>query len=77
MPLSRETLAQNLDRALAHRLTSLADRLSELTVVIKPVDWPAAALALRDDAGLRFDQLIDLCGVDYSEYGGGAWEGRR
>jgi NADH-quinone oxidoreductase subunit C len=32
---------------------------------------------LRDNAALGFDQLIDLCGVDYSTYGEGAWEGQR
>jgi NADH-quinone oxidoreductase subunit C len=33
--------------------------------------------ALRDHAELRFDELIDLCGVDYSAYGDGAWDGLR
>ena len=32
---------------------------------------------LRDRAELRFEQLIDLCGVDYSSYGDGAWDGPR
>jgi len=32
---------------------------------------------LRNHAELKFEQLIDLCGVDYSEYGDGTWEGRR
>ena len=32
---------------------------------------------LHDHADLRFEELIDLCGVDYSTYGDGAWEGPR
>ncbi|MGC7407095.1 NADH-quinone oxidoreductase subunit C, partial [Pandoraea pneumonica] len=32
---------------------------------------------LRDDASLKFEQLIDLCGVDYADYGDGAWNGPR
>ena len=32
---------------------------------------------LRDRAVLRFEMLIDVCGVDYSTFGEGAWEGRR
>jgi NADH-quinone oxidoreductase subunit C len=34
-------------------------------------------MLLRDAAGCKFEQLIDLCGVDYSEYGEGRWDGAR
>ena len=37
----------------------------------------AAARTLRDSAGLRFDQMIDLCGMDYRTYGDGRWDGLR
>jgi NADH-quinone oxidoreductase subunit C len=33
--------------------------------------------SLRDHASLRFEQLLDLCGVDYESYGDGAWGGAR
>lgn len=33
--------------------------------------------SLRDHASLRFEQLLDLCGVDYESYGDGAWHGAR
>ncbi len=39
--------------------------------------WVDAARKLRDTADLRFEQLIDLCGVDYQTYGEGRWEGQR
>lgn len=40
----------------------------ELTVEVAPENIKAALTALRDSEHTRFDQLIDLCGVDYSEY---------
>ncbi|WP_426190879.1 NADH-quinone oxidoreductase subunit C [Massilia sp. DWR3-1-1] len=51
--------------------------LGEVTVVLKAADYLAAMLTLRDDPTLQFEQLLDLCGVDYSTYGEGAWDGLR
>ena len=51
--------------------------LGEVTVVVKATDYPAMMLMLRDHPLLRFEQLLDLCGVDYSTYGEGTWEGAR
>jgi len=51
--------------------------LGEVTVVVKAADYAATMLTLRDEPTLRFDQLIDLCGVDYSTYGEGTWDGPR
>ncbi len=48
-----------------------------MTVVIRGRDQLQVARALRDDADLAFEQLIDLAGVDYSTYGDGAWDGPR
>ena len=45
------------------------ERLGELTLEVKAAEYRAVAQTLRDQAELRFDQLIDLCGVDYSTYG--------
>jgi NADH-quinone oxidoreductase subunit C len=44
---------------------------------VAAADYPQAVLRLRDDPRLQFEQLIDLCGVDYSEYQNRAWEGQR
>ena len=46
------------------------ERLGELTLEVPPAEYHATCLKLRDSAGLRFEQVIDLCGVDYSTYGG-------
>jgi NADH-quinone oxidoreductase subunit C len=72
-----EQLKNNLEAALGGRIVSLTQALGEITVVVNPADYVAAAQTLRDDPGLAFGQLMDLCGVDYSAYGNGEWQGRR
>jgi len=72
-----EKLKNNLEAGIGSRIVSLTQALGEITVVVKAADYAAAARTLRDDPGLAFAQLMDLCGVDYSAYGDGAWEGRR
>ena len=71
-----EQLNAELSRVLGDRLVSVTAALGELTAVVRAQDVVAVATALRDDPMLRFNQLIDLCGVDYSAYGGN-WEGQR
>jgi NADH-quinone oxidoreductase subunit C len=72
---------QALKETLASTLGTLAKsmdlKLGELTVVVGAADYLKAARALRDSPGCKFEQLVDLCGVDYSEYGMGGWEGPR
>ena len=46
-------------------------------MVVKAADWLGVAQTLRDHPELRFEEAMDLCGVDYSAYGDGAWEGPR
>jgi NADH-quinone oxidoreductase subunit C len=60
---------QRLFDALTREGFSPVERLGELTIVVKADDYKAAALKLRDHPDLRFEQLVDLCGVDYSTYG--------
>ena len=69
----KETLAATLgDRA---KRVDLA--LSELTVVVSPADYLSVATTLRDAPGCQFEQLMDLCGIDYSDYRQGGWDGPR
>ncbi|WP_176055188.1 NADH-quinone oxidoreductase subunit C [Paraburkholderia caribensis] len=72
-----ETLKANLEAAFGGRLTSITESTGELTIVVKADDYLEVARRLRDDATLRFEQLIDLCGIDYQTYGEGAYEGPR
>ncbi|HEY0490295.1 MAG TPA: NADH-quinone oxidoreductase subunit C [Telluria sp.] len=71
-----ETLERALQTALGEGAV-ISSALGELTVVVKSADYLAAMLTLRDDPSLKFDQLLDLCGVDYSTYGEGTWDGLR
>jgi NADH-quinone oxidoreductase subunit C len=72
-----ETLKSNLETAFAGRLQSVTTALGELTIVVKADDYLDICQHLRDDPALRFEQLIDLCGVDYLTYAEGAYEGPR
>ena len=71
----------NLQAALvaalgAHIKTERRDR-GEITLTIAAAELATVALTLRDDATLKFEQLIDLCGVDYANYRNQPWEGPR
>jgi len=70
-------LKDALDSSLAGKIVSLAESLGELTLVVEARDYAATARSLRDDPAVRFEELIDLCGVDYSGFGEGRWKGRR
>jgi len=72
-----ETLKANLEAALGARVVSLTEAIGELTLVVKASDYLEVAKMLRDDPKLRFEQLIDLCGVDYQTFGDGAYDGPR
>jgi NADH-quinone oxidoreductase subunit C len=56
---------------LLQRVTSLPD---ELCYEVQPANIKALCLTLRDDADLRFEQLIDLAGIDYLDYGVSEWK---
>ncbi|WP_296223017.1 NADH-quinone oxidoreductase subunit C [Ralstonia sp. UBA689] len=71
------TLKSALEKALGNRIQSLTESVGELTLVVKAADYLEAMRTLRDDASLKFEQLMDLCGVDYADYGDGAWNGPR
>jgi NADH-quinone oxidoreductase subunit C len=58
-------------------LRSVTEAFGEITVVVDADRYIDVMRSLRDHADLRFEMLIDLCGVDYSSYGGAAWDGPR
>ncbi len=72
-----ESLINALQSALGEKIVSVNAALGEVTCVVKAEHLLAAGAILRDDAALKFEQLIDLCGVDYSDFGEGAWKGAR
>ncbi len=72
-----EALKDTIAATLGDKARSIVVRLGEVTVTVAPADYVEAARTLRDAPGCRFEQLMDLCGVDYSEYREGGWEGPR
>ena len=80
MSAKLDKLKQNLQYALGRRIASLVEARDELTLEVTAGDYLQVARILRDNADLHFEQMIDLCGVDYSAYGEGtsaAWQGQR
>ncbi|TDP74833.1 NADH-quinone oxidoreductase subunit C [Roseateles toxinivorans] len=72
-----DTLQQALQTLLGERIRSLTSALGELTLTVAAKDYTEVATTLRDHPELRFEQLIDLCGLDYSTYKDGLHEGPR
>ena len=77
MTTKLETLEAAVRNALGDDLQSLTVAFGEITIVVKASNYLSAMRVLRDHADTRFEELIDLCGVDYSTYGEGSWDGAR
>jgi NADH-quinone oxidoreductase subunit C len=77
MTTKLEQLHAVLRNELGGRVHELNTALSEVTLIVKAQDYLSVMRVLRDHADLRFEELIDLCGVDYSTYGEGSWDGSR
>ena len=77
MTTKLETLEAAVRNALGDDLQSLAVAFGEVTIIVKASNYLSAMRVLRDHADTRFEELIDLCGVDYSTYGDGIWDGAR
>ena len=76
MTTKLEVLELALKKALGEG-AAVTTALGEVTVAVNAADYLQAMQTLRDDPALRFEELIDLCGVDYSTYGEGSWDGLR
>ena len=72
-----EALVAALPEALGDKLGSVTTALGEVTAVVRADDLLATMRVLRDLPTLRFEEMVDLCGVDYSTYGGGNYSGPR
>ena len=76
-PVSMSQLGETIASVLGGKVKSVKSALGEVTAVVAATDYLAAAALLRDSAGCKFEQLIDLCGLDYSEYKDGQYDGLR
>lgn len=82
MPQTMEALSLSLETALGDALEESFVRLDELTLIVKTQHYLSAMRTLRDHPDGRFEQMIDLCGMDYSGYGDDgsgseSWDGAR
>ncbi|MDZ5456658.1 NADH-quinone oxidoreductase subunit C [Azohydromonas lata] len=77
MTTSLDNLQSALEAALGGRIKAFKRDRGEITITIPAADYADAMRLLRDDARLKFEQLIDLCGVDYSAYKDQPWDGLR
>jgi NADH-quinone oxidoreductase subunit C len=67
-----DSLKAELETGLSTSLVASHIAFNELTIEVAPSEWMSVAVKLRDEYG--FDELIDLCGVDYSAYRKETWE---
>ncbi len=74
---SAETILESVTRVLGDAVIDSAIVHGQPIVTIGAQAWVSAALTLRDQPGLAFEQLVDLCGMDYQTYGAGRWDGPR
>ena len=72
-----EQMQSQITDALGDAVVGFAQDLGELTVTVTASGYLPAMQALKAAPGCQFEQLIDLCGVDYSDYKEGTWEGAR
>ena len=75
--IQAEALKDAIVAALGDKIKTAVVALDEVTIEVAAADYLAAMQILRDAPTCRFEQLIDLCGVDYSTYGDGTWDGLR
>ena len=74
MSAAAERLAALVRDRLGSGARVASPRLGEVTVEVEPAALRETCIALRDADGLRFGQLVDLCGVDYLDYGRADWQ---
>ena len=72
-----DVLEAALTAVLGERVKTLVRDRGELTLTVSAANYIESALLLRDHAELKFEQNVDLCGVDYSSYKDRPWEGPR
>ncbi len=75
--VAAHTTQEAVQAALGAKIKRISNKLGEVTVVVSATDYHAACITLRDTPGCEFEQMLDLCGIDYSQYKDGAYDGPR
>lgn len=73
----KQDLANTLQARFGDSLSGCRVAVGEVTIQLPPEKLRDVCMALRDEPEFSFEQLIDLCGVDYLEYGETPWQGPR
>ena len=68
-----ETLAEEISARFAGKVVRVPSTCGELTFEVVPEAIVEVCTALRDEPQWSFEQLIDVCGVDYLQYGRTEW----
>jgi NADH-quinone oxidoreductase subunit C len=68
-----QQLSDDLQQAFSAKLKSNVVAHDEVTIELSSADLVEVCTQLRDQTPLGFEQLLDVCGVDYSEYGSSEW----
>jgi NADH-quinone oxidoreductase subunit C len=72
-PTRLERLRSTVEATLPGQLTAAENHVGEMTFEVRPAQLLAAAKALRDADGLKFEMCMDVCGVDYLQHGRAEW----
>ena len=72
-----QNLSSRVQQRLQGRIGVCTVALGELTIEVPKAHLLAVGRVLRDEPEFACEQLIDLCGLDYLEYGNGSWSGPR
>ena len=72
-----EVLKTTIATVLGDRVQRIHVALDEVVVTVSPAQYFEVMQLLRDAPGCQFEQLMDLCGVDYSAFDGDTWQGPR
>jgi len=72
--MTASAFAQLLEQKLGQRVATITESRGETTIEVLPENWLSVAKELRDDPALRFEQAVDVCGVDYLSYGDSEWD---
>ena len=72
-----DTLQAALQAALGDAISGMVRDRGEISITVPAERYLASAQTLRDHEALRFEQMMDLCGVDYAEYRNEPWNGPR
>ena len=72
-----DLLKLNLDAIFGNKVKGLVYDTEQLILTISATELLSVSQVLHDHDAFAFTQLMDLCGMDYSGYGEGAWDGPR